>query len=144
MFGSGTPILFVVFIEVVGVFWFYGVSRLSIWQEKIMINMKHDQRSHQIKVLRRRGADAWTEARPVLETLLAIYQVCPHDFLYWTIWCNTDIILTRYFSPVFLIVILLFTIVDYCSGGMDDFKHSLAAKPSPRFILFRNHSNTTK
>ena len=27
MFGSGTPILFVVFIEVVGVFWFYGVSR---------------------------------------------------------------------------------------------------------------------
>ena len=28
MFGSGTPILFVVFIEVVGVFWFYGVSRL--------------------------------------------------------------------------------------------------------------------
>ena len=84
MFGSGTPILFVVFIEVVGVFWFYGVSRLSIWQEKIMINMKHDQRSHQIKVLRRRGADAWTEARPVLETLLAIYQVCPHDFLYWS------------------------------------------------------------
>ena len=28
MFGSGTPILFVVFVEVVGVFWFYGVSRL--------------------------------------------------------------------------------------------------------------------
>ena len=27
MFGSGTPILFVVFVEVVGVFWFYGVSR---------------------------------------------------------------------------------------------------------------------
>ena len=40
--------------------------------------------SHQIKVLRRRGADAWTEARPVLETLLAIYQACPHDFLYWS------------------------------------------------------------
>ena len=40
--------------------------------------------SHQIQVLRRRGADAWTEARPVLETLLAIYQVCPHDFLYWS------------------------------------------------------------
>ena len=31
--------------------------------------------SHQLKVLRRRGADAWTEARPVLETLLAIHQV---------------------------------------------------------------------
>ena len=27
MFGSSTPILLVVFIETVGVFWFYGVSR---------------------------------------------------------------------------------------------------------------------
>ena len=35
-------------------------------------------------------------------------------------------------SPVFLIVILLFTIVDYCSGGIEDFKQGLAAKPSPR------------
>ena len=66
------------------------------------------------------------------------------SFFRWIIWCSRDMILTRYFSPVFLIVILLFTIVDYCSGGMDDFKHSLAAKPSPRFILFGNHSNATK
>ena len=27
MFGSANPILFVVFIETIGVFWFYGVSR---------------------------------------------------------------------------------------------------------------------
>jgi hypothetical protein len=27
MFGSSTPILLVVFIEAVGVFWIYGVSR---------------------------------------------------------------------------------------------------------------------
>ena len=27
MFGSSTPILFVVFVETIGVFWFYGVSR---------------------------------------------------------------------------------------------------------------------
>ena len=27
MFGSSTPILFVVFLETIGVFWFYGVSR---------------------------------------------------------------------------------------------------------------------
>ena len=26
-FGSSTPILFVVFVETIGVFWFYGVSR---------------------------------------------------------------------------------------------------------------------
>ena len=37
-----------------------------------------------------------------------------------------------FLSPVFLIVILLFTIVDYCSGGIEDFKQGLAAKPSPR------------
>ena len=27
VFGSANPILFVVFIETIGVFWFYGVSR---------------------------------------------------------------------------------------------------------------------
>ena len=27
MFGSSTPILLVVFLETIGVFWFYGVSR---------------------------------------------------------------------------------------------------------------------
>ena len=40
---------------------------------------------------------------------------------------------------MFLIVILLFTIVDYCSGGIEDFKKGLAAQPSPRsfFVVFK-------
>ena len=88
----------------------FGKKRF--WSTWSIIKDDTSHPSHQIQVLRRRGADAWTEARPVLETLLAIYQVCPHDILYlsflfsfskgkqnaanqklfWQIiWCNTDI-----------------------------------------------------
>jgi len=90
MFGSGTPILFVVFIEVVGVFWFYGVSRFCDDVE-LMLGQ-----------------------RPGL-----FWRLC------W-----------QYISPVFLIVILLFTIMDYCSGGIEDFKKGLAAQPSPSWLGF--------
>lgn len=90
MFGSGTPILFVVFVEVVGVFWFYGVSRFCDDVE-LMLGQ-----------------------RPGL-----FWRLC------W-----------QYISPVFLIVILLFTIVDYCSGGIEDFKKGLAAQPSPSWLGF--------
>ena len=64
MFGSSTPILLVVFIETIGVFWFYGVNRLFI------VGMFYH---HYItQVLRRRGADDWSPARPILAGVLAV------------------------------------------------------------------------
>ena len=86
MFGSTTPILLVVFIETIGVFWFYGVSRFCDDVEMMM------------------------GQRPGL-----FWRLC------W-----------QYISPIFLLIILLFTVVDYCTGALDAFKGGLMAQPSPR------------
>ena len=63
------------------------------------------------------------------------------DLLYMIV----SLIISVSLSPVFLIVILLFTIVDYCSGGIEDFKQGLAAKPSPRsshaFVVNKKHKD---
>jgi len=88
MFGSSTPILLVVFIETVGVFWFYGVSRFCDDVE-MMIG-----------------------ERPGL-----FWRIC------W-----------QFISPIFLLVILLFTVWDYCTGGLIPFKEGLKAQPSPSWL----------
>lgn len=88
MFGSTTPILLVVFIETIGVFWFYGVSRFCDDVEMMM------------------------GQRPGL-----FWRMC------W-----------QYISPIFLLIILLFTVVDYCTGALDAFKGGLMAQPSPSWL----------
>jgi len=89
MFGSSTPILFVVFVETIGVFWFYGVSRFCDDVELML------------------------GKRPAL-----FWRVC------W-----------QYISPIFLAVILVFTLIDFLAlEGLTNFKSSLYADPSPGWL----------
>jgi len=88
-FGSSTPILFVVFVETIGVFWFYGVSRFCDDVELML------------------------GSRPAL-----FWRVC------W-----------QYISPIFLAVILVFTLIDFLAlEGLENFKNSLYAQPSPGWL----------
>jgi len=91
MFGSSNPIIFVVFVEVIGVFWFYGEARFCDDVE-LMIG-----------------------SRPSL-----FWRVC------W-----------KFISPAFLLIILIFSFVDFIGGnGMENFKKSLLAQPSPSWLGF--------
>ena len=86
MFGSSNPILFVVFVETIGVFWYYGVSRFCDDVEQMI------------------------GSRPSI-----FWRVC------W-----------QFISPAFLFIILIFSIIDFVAlDGLEQFKSSLFAQPSP-------------